>query len=88
MCTPGAATRTFELCSKYVDEIIRVDTDAICSAIKKIYQSTRSIVEPAGALAVAGLKKYVDDNNIAGQNLVAVNSGANMNFERLRYVAF
>jgi threonine dehydratase len=79
--------RTFELCQKYVDEIVRVDTDAICSAIKQIYQSTRSIVEPAGALAVAGLEKYVHDNRVIGQTLVAVNSGANMNFERLRYVA-
>ena len=79
--------RTFDLCSEYVDEIVRVDTDAICSAIKQIYQATRSIVEPAGALAVAGLNRYVTDNNITGQNLVAVNSGANMNFERLRYVA-
>jgi threonine dehydratase len=79
--------RTFELCQKYVDEIVRVDTDAICSAIKQIYQSTRSIVEPAGALAVAGLEKYVKDNSIRDQRLVAINSGANMNFERLRYVA-
>jgi len=79
--------RTFELCQKYVDEIVRVDTDAICSAIKQIYQSTRSIVEPAGALAVAGLEKYVLEKQITGQTLVAVNSGANMNFERLRYVA-
>lgn len=79
--------QTFDLCQKYVDEIVRVDTDAICSAIKNIYQATRSIVEPAGALAVAGLKKYIDDNGISGQRLIAINSGANMNFERLRYVA-
>jgi len=80
-------SRTFELCREYVDEIVRVDTDAICSAIKKIYQATRSIVEPAGALAVAGLEKYVHQRQIQGQTLVAINSGANMNFERLRYVA-
>jgi threonine dehydratase len=78
---------TFELCRKYVDEIIRVDVDEICSAIKSVYQATRSIVEPAGALALAGLKKYVRDNAVSDQTLVAVNSGANMNFDRLRYVA-
>jgi len=79
--------KTFDLCRQHVDEIVLVDTDAICSAIKKIYQATRSIVEPAGALAVAGLKKYVTDNQLRGQTLIAINSGANMNFERLRYVA-
>ena len=78
---------TFDICRKHVDEIIRVDTDEICSAIKSVYQATRSIVEPAGALALAGLKKYVYDRNITDQTLVAINSGANMNFDRLRYVA-
>jgi threonine dehydratase len=78
---------TFDLCRRYVDEIIRVDTDEICSAIKSNYQATRSIVEPAGALALAGLKKYVRKRKVSGETLVAVNSGANMNFERLRYVA-
>ena len=78
---------TYHLCRRFVDEIILVDTDEICSAIKCIYQDTRSIVEPAGALAVAGLVKYVQSRGIAGQNLVAVNSGANMNFEGLSYVA-
>jgi threonine dehydratase len=78
---------TFNLCRHHVDEIIRVDTDEICSAIKSVYQATRSIVEPAGALALAGLKKYVRDRDIKGQTLVAINSGANMNFDRLRYVA-
>jgi threonine dehydratase len=78
---------TFDLCRKHVDEIIRVDIDEICSAIKSVYQATRSIVEPAGALALAGLKKYVRDRNITEQTLVAINSGANMNFDRLRYVA-
>ncbi len=78
---------TFSLCRKYVDDIVRVSTDEICSAIKSIYQSTRSIVEPAGALGMAGLKKYVRDSNASGQTLVAISSGANMNFERLRYVA-
>jgi threonine dehydratase len=78
---------TFELCRQHVDEIIRVTTDELCGAIKSIYQSTRSIVEPAGALAIAGLKQYVQNNNIRGKTLVAINSGANMNFERLRYVS-
>lgn len=78
---------TFDYCRRFVDEIIRVDTDEICSAIKSTYQATRSIVEPAGALGVAGMKKYVRENNIQGRTLVAVTSGANMNFERLRYVA-
>jgi threonine dehydratase len=78
---------TFELCRRFVDEIVRVDTDELCSAIKSVYQSTRSIVEPAGALGMAGLKKYVRERKVNGQTLVAINSGANMNFERLRYVA-
>lgn len=79
--------RTFDLCQQYVDEMILVNTDEICSGIKTIYQETRSIVEPAGALAVAGLKKYVQEKGLKGQHLVAVNSGANMNFDRLRFVA-
>ncbi len=78
---------TFELCQKYVDRIIRVTTDELCGGIKAIYQSTRSIVEPAGGLGMAGLLKYIHDTGCTGQTLVAVNSGANMNFERLRYVA-
>ena len=78
---------TYKFCQQYVDEIIRVSTDELCGAIKSIYQDTRSIVEPAGALAVAGLKQYVKQQNIQNQTLIAVNSGANMNFERLRYVS-
>ncbi|PLX98458.1 MAG: threonine ammonia-lyase, biosynthetic [Desulfuromonas sp.] len=79
--------RTFSIARDVVDDIVLVDTDAICSAIKDIFQATRSIVEPAGALAVAGIKKYIRENKWAGQSLVAINTGANMNFERLRYVA-
>ena len=79
--------RTFEVCRQGVDEIVRVDTDEICGAIKSVYQATRSIVEPAGALALAGLKSYVRQRGVSGKTLVAINSGANMNFERLRYVA-
>ncbi len=78
---------TFEICRQHVDEIILVDVDEICSAVKSVYQATRSIVEPAGALATAGLKKYVREKKVTGQSLVAINSGANMNFDRLRYVA-
>lgn len=78
---------TFDICRRHVDEIILVDIDEICSAVKSVYQATRSIVEPAGALATAGLKKYVRERNVTSQSLVAINSGANMNFDRLRYVA-
>ena len=79
--------RTFDFCREYVDDIIRVSTDELCSGIKSIYQATRSIVEPAGGLGLAGLQKYIRDTGCRDQVLVAVNSGANMNFERLRYVA-
>ncbi|MCM2265152.1 MAG: threonine ammonia-lyase, biosynthetic [Desulfuromonadales bacterium] len=78
---------TFEICRQCVDAMVRVDTDEICSAIKNIYQATRSIAEPAGALALAGLKRYVREQGVSGQRLAAINSGANMNFDRLRYVA-
>ena len=77
----------FALCRTYVDEILLVDTDEICAAIQDVFEDTRSIVEPAGALAVAGVKKYVARENCKGKKLVAVNSGANMNFDRLRHVA-
>ncbi len=83
----AVGTRTFELCRQFVDDMITVSTDEICSAIKTIYQDTRSIVEPAGALAVAGVQKYVGEHNWRGKSIVAVNSGANMNFDRLRFVA-
>jgi threonine dehydratase len=78
---------TFALCRTYVDEILLVDTDEICAAIQDVFEDTRSIVEPAGALAVAGVKKYVARENCKGKKFVAVNSGANMNFDRLRHVA-
>jgi len=78
---------TFELAQRYVDEILLVDTDEICAAIKDIYEDNRTIVEPAGALALAGLKRYVRDTGARGQLLAAVNSGANMNFDRMRHVA-
>jgi len=78
---------TFDLCKQYLDEIILVDTDETCAAIKDIYDEIRAIVEPAGALALAGLKKYVKREAVSGQTLVAINSGANMNFDRLRHVS-
>ena len=78
---------TFRLCQEYVDEIILVNTDDICAAIKDVFEDTRSILEPAGALAIAGAKAYVERENIVGENLVAVACGANMNFDRLRFVA-
>ena len=77
----------FRLAQRYVDEVILVSTDEICAAIKDIFDDTRSIVEPAGALAVAGMKKYVAREGLVEQELIAINSGANMNFDRLRHVA-
>jgi threonine dehydratase len=78
---------TFRLCREHVDEIVLVDTDEICAGIQDIFEDTRSIVEGAGALAVAGLKKYCALYQWQGKRLVAINSGANMNFDQLRYVA-
>ena len=88
----GAAVRQvgkepFRIARKYVDEVILVETDELCAAIKDIFDDNRSIVEPAGALAVAGLKAYVQRTGVRQTNLVAINSGANMNFDRLRHVA-
>lgn len=78
---------TFWLCQQYVDEIILVDTDATCAAIKDVFEDTRSILEPAGALAIAGAKAYIEREQIEGKTLIAVACGANMNFDRLRFVA-
>ena len=78
---------TFDLCRQFVDEVITVKTDEICAAIKDIFEDTRSITEPAGALAVAGMKKYVAREEISDQTLIAIDSGANVNFDRLRHVA-
>ena len=78
---------TFDLARKYVDEMVLVSTDEICAAIKDMFEDTRSIMEPAGALSVAGLKKYVDDKGIKDADMMAIASGANMNFDRLRYVS-
>jgi len=78
---------TFRLCQQFVDEFMTVETDQICAAIRDIFEETRSIVEPAGALSLAGLKKYVGSNAISGQRLVTINCGANVNFDRLRHIA-
>jgi threonine dehydratase len=77
---------TFRLAQRYVDEIVLVTTDQICAAIQDIFEDTRAIAEPSGALAVAGIKKYVARENCTERRLIAINCGANMNFDRLRYV--
>ena len=77
----------FKIARHYVDEVILVSTDEICAAIKDIFEDTRSITEPAGALAVAGVKKYVAREGCKGREFVAIDSGANINFDRLRHVA-
>ena len=78
---------TFRLARELVDDIILVSTDEICAATKDIFDDTRAIAEPAGALGTAGLKKYVARTNVTGANLIALNCGANINFDRLRHVA-
>lgn len=88
----GAAVKTvgqetFRVCNRLVDDMVTVDTDQICNAIKLSYNDARVVLEPAGALAVAGMKKYVEENEISGQTMVAITSGANMDFDRLRFVS-
>ena len=78
---------TFKVCRQCVDEVITVSADEICAAIKDIFDDTRSVCEPSGALGIAGMKKYVARDRIEGQTLLAVGSGANINFDRLRYVS-
>ena len=78
---------TFRLAQTLVDEVIVVSIDEICAATKDIFDDTRSIAEPAGALGVAGLKKYVERTGVTGAHLIALNCGANINFDRLRHVA-
>ncbi len=82
-----AGEETFRVCKQYVDEVVLVDTDAVCAAIKDVFQDTRSILEPAGALAVAGAKLYAGREKLKNETLVTVCSGANMNFDRLRFVS-
>ena len=88
----GAAVKqvgehTFKLAQQFVDEMIVVDNDEICAAIKDVFEDTRSILEPAGALATAGIKEYAARNKLAGKTLIGIASGANMNFDRLRFIA-
>ncbi len=78
---------TFRIAQQYVDEVILVNSDEICAAIKDIFDDTRTVMEPAGALAVAGLKNYIKQNKVTNHTFVAINSGANINFDRLRHVA-
>jgi len=92
MFADGVAVRqvgeeTFRLAQQGVDEVVLVSTDEICAAIKDIFDDTRAIAEPAGALGVAGLKKYVERRGVSDASLIAINGGANMNFDRLRHVA-
>jgi threonine dehydratase len=77
----------FEIAKQYVDEVITVSTDEICAGIKDIFDDTRAIAEPAGAVGIAGLKKYIERENLSGENLVTIVSGANVNFDRLRYIS-
>ena len=79
--------RCFELARRHVDEMLCVDTDEICGAIQDVYEDTRTVLEPAGALAVAGVKRYCARGGPSGRRFVAINSGANLNFDRLRYIA-
>ncbi|HHJ36374.1 MAG TPA: threonine ammonia-lyase, biosynthetic [Gammaproteobacteria bacterium] len=82
-----AGKETFRVAKQCVDQVMTVTTDEICAAIKDIFDDTRSITEPAGALAVAGIKKYIKQKKISNKTLIAINSGANMNFDRLRHVS-
>lgn len=79
--------RTFQLCRKLLDEIVLVDTDETCAAIKDIFEDNRAIAEPSGAIALAGAKKYLMREGLTGKRVATVLSGANINFDRLRYVA-
>jgi len=78
---------TFRLCRKLVDDMVLVDTDEMCAAIKDVFEDTRAILEPAGALAIAGAKAWVEKTGARGKNLVAIACGANTNFDRLRFIA-
>ncbi len=82
-----AGEETFRIAQQTVDEMVLVDSDEICAAIKDIFDDSRGIAEPAGALALAGLKRYVHERRLTGETLIAIESGANINFDRLRHVA-
>ncbi|MBT9319743.1 threonine ammonia-lyase, biosynthetic [Actinobacillus pleuropneumoniae] len=78
---------TFRLCQQYIDEVVLVDNDQICAAMKDIFENVRAVAEPSGATSLAGLKKYVKEHQLEGKNLACVLSGANLNFHTLRYVS-
>ena len=78
---------TFRLCQKYVDDVVLVDNDEVCAALKDVFENVRAVAEPSGALSLAGLKKYVAQHNLEGKNLACILSGANLNFHTLRYVS-
>jgi threonine dehydratase len=78
---------TFRLCQAYLDDIVTVDSDAICAAMKDLFEDVRAVAEPSGALALAGMKKYIQQHNLQGERLAHILSGANVNFHGLRYVS-
>lgn len=78
---------SFRVAQQYVDDMLLVTADEICAAVRDIFEDTRSLAEPAGALALAGLKKYAAQTGVTGEDMVAIHSGANVNFDRLRYIA-
>ncbi|VTU07104.1 threonine dehydratase [Actinobacillus indolicus] len=78
---------TFRLCQQYVDDVVLVDNDEVCAALKDVFENVRAVAEPSGALSLAGLKKYVAQHNLEGKNLACILSGANLNFHTLRYVS-
>ncbi|BAN98784.1 threonine dehydratase, biosynthetic [Plautia stali symbiont] len=80
-------SETFRLCKEYIDDIVTVDSDAICAAMKDLFEDVRAVAEPSGALALAGMKKYIQQHDIKGERLAHVLSGANVNFHGLRYVS-
>jgi threonine dehydratase len=82
-----AGAETFRLCRELLDGVITVTTDEICAAVKDIFDDTRAVAEPSGAIGVAGLKKHAERERISGRGLVAINTGANLNFDRLRHIA-
>src|SRR5690606_37896916 len=77
----------FRIMRKLVDEVVTVNTDEICAAIKDIFDDTRAVTEPAGAVATAGMKKYVREHSLTGKTMVSVVTGANVNFDRLRHIS-
>ncbi len=82
-----AGKEPFRIALDHVDEVVTVNSDEICAAVMDVFEDTRSITEPAGALAIAGLKKWAENNNFIEKTLIGITSGANMNFDRLRYIA-